>query len=524
MKFRSHFDPSAICSAWLDCFIMAKRKSGQQSSADAKRQTTLADFASLTPSTRCASPCTAPATLVSSSPEPTEHFSLTSAMFPPANGLESMGMQEAAAKVGSQASLDRSSSFPLNQTDPFKETAEQAYARMDKEVDKLLGFAGDLKENSTSAADDILKGMLEQTSMWPHGDRRTIGDDVDDSIQKAAMTGEFDLRGAIGAKFQRAHKAGSEARKAYDLCKSRDSKAAFRTKWAKETYASYTKEKTYEQSYKTVDTSKGSYKTLGGVVCLFGGWEWKPAVEGALRLASKCSRLGGQWSYLDYMSGLQFFLVMERQWEGIIEEKWGLFEKTYKQGKLQAGATDVQENEGDKTNQEEEVEVDKTNQKEDVARQGPKGKSGAKGKAKAKGKASAYKDDKSPLKDADVNKEAPRVKALLAKHRLAATTLMEKIGKNDDFKWARTSENEGALSMAMKDLDDAMTDFDRDFLVMDAKELKLQAMCESAYNASLQKFCGLHGYVDRLNQITNMILVMHSKRIDMTNRMSAPRA
>ena len=34
--------------------------------------------------------------------------------------------------------------------------------------------------------------------------------------------------------------------------------------------------------------------TFGAVVLKYGGFAWKPAVQGALNLASKCTLLGGQ--------------------------------------------------------------------------------------------------------------------------------------------------------------------------------------------------------------------------------------
>ena len=77
-----------------------------------------------------------------------------------------------------------------------------------------------------------------------------------------AMHGKFDWTSAAGVKFQRDHGKGS----AYALLKSRAEKADYRENWAKTTYAYVLKGKEKSTEYKSVDRSKGTYETFGGIV------------------------------------------------------------------------------------------------------------------------------------------------------------------------------------------------------------------------------------------------------------------
>ena len=90
-------------------------------------------------------------------------------------------------------------------------------------------------------------------------------------------------------------------------------KKARRAKWVNEVYQHETKGKRFEDGYSRIERTKGKMYTLGGIVQLYGGWTWQPAVEGAVRTASKCALLGGQWHEVDEWSGLAFYFVLSKE-------------------------------------------------------------------------------------------------------------------------------------------------------------------------------------------------------------------
>ena len=54
--------------------------------------------------------------------------------------------------------------------------------------------------------------------------------------QIAGETGEFNLRDAIGQRFQRQHKPGTKEGLKYSTCSNNSERAEFRAKWAKAEY------------------------------------------------------------------------------------------------------------------------------------------------------------------------------------------------------------------------------------------------------------------------------------------------
>ena len=48
------------------------------------------------------------------------------------------------------------------------------------------------------------------------------------------------------------------------------------------------------ESYDEVDTTLGQYLTFAATVIEYGGWEWQPAVDGAIRTWERLALLGGE--------------------------------------------------------------------------------------------------------------------------------------------------------------------------------------------------------------------------------------
>ena len=159
-------------------------------------------------------------------------------------------------------------------------------------------------------------------------------------IENLAKTGKFDVRDPTGQLFIREHPPGSKQRAIYDACTNRDAKKDFRTEWAKRKYGDILQKKWQQTSYKDVRRELATSLTFGGLVRLYGGWKWAPAVAGAKSTASKCALMGPPFIEKDSWSGLHF-LVFQKQHESEMTRAWGLFqEETQKYQRVLAPAAE----------------------------------------------------------------------------------------------------------------------------------------------------------------------------------------
>ena len=368
-----------------------------------------------------------------------------------------------------------------------------------------LALSGPLDEASTADVDKLLKEEAEKARVRNETMAR-MKSKVDENVaylEEVARTGLFDIRDKVGQRFQRDHKPGSENHTKYSLLKSRQAKAEYRKSWSQAKFKNHVEGKEHEESYTVIDSEKGSYKTFGALVVHYGGWGWPPAIKGAYMHAAKAARMGGQWSYVDGWSGLQHFFLLERRWEGIMSEKWSLFQKQI---------TEV---------------ADKTELADDAANSGaatPQGKSKAKAKAKAKalagGEGDGGKQPKKPHEGggpddtADNLKEACRLKGLMAKYKLAGETLSAKIKTDADYKWARNGENMGLLDKALEALDLSLGDFGKEFLVHDHRQVKKWSSSPSKFDLDIIKFNQTRLLIENIKKQTDTIINMHKLRME----------
>ncbi len=394
------------------------------------------------------------------------------------------------------------------------------------------------------------EGLLQQEmerKKSSKGSTEAAGGEVlegnDQKLIEAATSGKFDTRDAVGQRFSKEHKPGSKAHQQYNLMKTRAEKAAFREDWAKKTFAHVLSGKTFTESYTSIDKSKGTYETFGGIVISFGGWSWQPAVLGAKKHCTRCVAMGGDWCYRDHSSGLMFYFLLKKEWEGIFAAKWATFEQhasdptgasssavgeaasvavtpaasTAAVGAAAAAAASasVSAGGGAKTA----AAVSKAasaaaaKEKQEAARAA--GKSGGKAKAKAKTKgAVASAEGTSPGKspgpqnNEEFLKEALRVKAMIQKHKLAAETLLTKIRTDVAWDWARTDKSEGSLGRFIAALVGAMTPVHHDLMFMDAKVVKGK-MTEAKFEESIECFVQLRPLIDAVASKTASLLSMH---------------
>ena len=88
------------------------------------------------------------------------------------------------------------------------------------------------------------------------------------------------------------------------------------------------------------------WKTLGGLVIEYGGWQWPQAVAGAKRTALKCALMGASYCEQDEWSELHFFRIFRKEYSEIWSKKWNNFVSTYNQQRSGAAVTKPASQEG----------------------------------------------------------------------------------------------------------------------------------------------------------------------------------
>ena len=106
----------------------------------------------------------------------------------------------------------------------------------------------------------------------------------------------------------------------------------YRMDWARREFKNYKSGKSHIESQEKVRKVKGSMVTLGGLVQAYGGWEWPPALRGALKTAQKCSMLGEEFCNVDPSSGLTFYCLIDKEWEDTFRESWTMFTTNFDAG------------------------------------------------------------------------------------------------------------------------------------------------------------------------------------------------
>ena len=78
-------------------------------------------------------------------------------------------------------------------------------------------------------------------------------------------------------------------------------------------------------SFSKEDSTRSDMLTFGGVVLLFGGWSWTPAIEGAKRACTKCVLLGGDYAEMDEFSELMHYRIFRKQYVETWKTRWTTF-------------------------------------------------------------------------------------------------------------------------------------------------------------------------------------------------------
>jgi hypothetical protein len=273
--------------------------------------------------------------------------------------------------------------------------------------------------------------------------------------EHAAATGDFVSRNdPVGNAFNYDLKSDPIEAKLWKDAKAggKEAKLLMKKNWATRRFAKMQSERTHSETFRTIDEEKGSYMTFGQIVVALGGWEWTPAIQGARNVVSQCIAMQGKWVSGHKQAQLPLYLFLQRQYSELHEQAWTLFQKEYND------ATDV------------------------IADNIPQATGKATAKVKAKGQPKVGKAvtgaDPAASPPSGGNgfketlKEAQELKRAYAVNTAKAVELIQSINGDGTYAMFKTDVMLGALEKRLKTVTDGLSEFGRQFIIQDLKEIK----------------------------------------------------
>ena len=313
-----------------------------------------------------------------------------------------------------------------------------------------------------------------------------------------ANDGSWDMRNALGQQWYKDNKPGTDMHTHYAALKGRAAKAAFRSDWLRGVVKDITEKHIHTHSYKKVDRSKGTYRSIGNLIEQYGiHYNRNKAIEAGYKYARSAAALGGQWVTYEPMAGVIEIFHLERSSMQLMEEAWA---------KKREADMDLSAD-----NKKALPATTPTPRAKAKAKIAPK----ASPKAKQRGQSAGAKSDDDP--DATKTdgivaaKAALKLKALIHNTKGNAREVLASIDSGDSsWSWARNNENRGVLVALTEELDAAISadDFFRAYLISELKDLRVKHSSQFLL-VKQQAFLELQPILDKLRSQLQKLVRAH---------------
>lgn len=293
--------------------------------------------------------------------------------------------------------------------------------------------------------------MLEQMSEMSKKDKKKH-----DAFEACINSGELDPRSALGQELSKLWKdKDSEVGKRYHKL-NRAQAAEFRIELAKTQFKLFKQEKVHLRSWQRIDTTKGEYRPLGWIVIEEGGWDDPEAVAGTKCLVNRCMWMGSPWWMINPQTGRVNYLYLKFQFKEEFTKAWKSYTIEYEEAKNKATTTT--------TPVPETPREDST-----VQQQTPPGlKKSPKPPTTDNVTLTAGKGNETSKLWA----ESSKLKAKTLAAKAGAEQVLVEIEQNPAWSWAANNQNENSLRAALKALNDAHSEFHKEFLTTTSLNLK----------------------------------------------------
>lgn len=209
----------------------------------------------------------------------------------------------------------------------FIEQVAQELKESDGGIDEDEIFKKPLEALQSGMLEEAEKHLSEATHMvhGKQGEQKQVDLNAKDSLfeaqlKEALQEGDFKVTKALGQRFQRSFRPGSEQHAQFKAMKSLEDKTRFRMAWVQSQFDELQKKKVWERSYETIDSQKGEYVPFAVLVAREGGD--RSAEVAALRYATKCAKMQGRWVSFNPMTERWEYLHVKRQFVELHREAW----------------------------------------------------------------------------------------------------------------------------------------------------------------------------------------------------------
>ena len=199
---------------------------------------------------------------------------------------------------------------------------EEAVEAMDKaiaaqSVDAFLKNSADIFIDEEDQS-DFMECMRLAADKAETEDDATLK--FDPLEERSADTGEFDVRDKVGQKFSRSHEEGTPQGDSYRIMTMAEKRVSQKLGQG-DIQAHHRPEVANGLAQANRRRVGRVLYTEGGLVLSYGGWKWKPAIQGAKRHFAKACRMGGKWVTKDSMSGLMHVMKLRHIHREIMHKK-----------------------------------------------------------------------------------------------------------------------------------------------------------------------------------------------------------
>ena len=318
---------------------------------------------------------------------------------------------------------------------------------------------------------NVAKELQKFFDKVPNQPSSSNGEDEELEMFRIAKEHGFDMRSAVGGRWQRAKNDDETIKNAYVALKAmgRPAQEKFRKEWAAQEFEKVQRKNEHCQSWKIVRSDDGEYVTFEKLIMKFGRHDSAVAIDAAMKYAAKCKLMSGNWIDYDVMAELCLYLHFTRKFRSVFSSSWSAYTsftghkddaEVVKIALEQQGGKDVAHKtlalEDDASNV---APVDPP--VEDVAKNAiAKTRANKKGKAAAKaaGAGKGGKKGQSPKKTEDPEMKASLQTAIAIKKDRAgalqdAAELRSTICSDPLWEWARDDKQQIRLNKAVEELE-----------------------------------------------------------------------
>ena len=315
-----------------------------------------------------------------------------------------------------------------------------------KEFEKVMVQQSSSKLGSQSAAPPREKTKKQQQQ-----------DKLYNDLEKAISGDRLEPRAGVGQRILNIIKADPEKLKIYKA-KDRAGAEKFRLEVAQDLYDKVREERRHGETWRRIDTTRGSYFPFSKMVKEQGG-DFE-ALVGCTKTVQKCLAMGPPWVHRHPQTERLEYCLLHFEFAEEFETSWSKWVISYQESTKKA-------------------REDKKKATQAVPIAEGSGTAPAGVKPVVRKDEETAKKEAEDLNDAELLKLCTKLKPKMSSTLAAADSVLGMIATEPSWTWADNEGNKGALLKAQGELKDKMNKFILDWLVSDLRDMKKRTPASS---------------------------------------------